>query len=164
MQRQHVKPELELYDMSMIDEAAYFIDQNLIGPPWVMNFVLGTPSQGGLPGTPENLMEMYRRVKERFGVGPDGAQINVTSCGPTQLPISTMAMAMGLNVRVGMEDNVWYGPGQPVRDNAQLVQRAVRIARELGLEPATPQEARKLLGITVAHDGIPAAAGTVDAS
>jgi 3-keto-5-aminohexanoate cleavage enzyme len=56
-----------------------------------------------------------------------------------------MAMAMGLNVRVGLEDNVYYHRGELVRDNAQLVARTVRIARELDLEPATPEEARRLL-------------------
>ena len=66
--------------------------------------------------------------------------------GPTQLPLTTIALAMGLNVRVGMEDNVLYRRGEPLRDNAQLVERAVRIARELDREPATPAQARELLG------------------
>src|SRR5262245_61665982 len=147
MNERGVKPELELYDMSMIDEAIYFIDHGLLSPPWVVNFVLDTPSQGGLPGRPENLVEMYRRVSERIGIGPDAAQINVTSCGDTQLPLTTMAMAMGLNVRVGMEDNVLFRPGELVSSNAQLVERTVRIARELNLEPATPDEAREFFAM-----------------
>lgn len=65
--------------------------------------------------------------------------------GHTQLPITAMAMAMGLNVRVGMEDNVYFRHGELVRDNAQLVARTVRIARELELAPATPGEARAIL-------------------
>lgn len=146
MNRQSVKPELEVYDMSMLDEVSYFVEEGLLRPPLVINFVLGTPSQGGLPATPENLVELYRRVKERFGLGEGGAEINVTSCGDRQLPVSTMAMAMGLNVRVGMEDNVFYRPEELVQSNAQLVERTVRIARELNLEPATPEEVRGLLG------------------
>ena len=67
--------------------------------------------------------------------------------GPTQLPITTMACAMGLNVRVGMEDNVFYRRGELLTSNAQLVERTVRIARELDRRPATPDEARELLGL-----------------
>jgi 3-keto-5-aminohexanoate cleavage enzyme len=67
--------------------------------------------------------------------------------GRTQVTITTMAMAMGLNARVGMEDNVYYRRGELVQENAQLVDREVRIARELNLEPATPDEARSALGL-----------------
>jgi 3-keto-5-aminohexanoate cleavage enzyme len=76
--------------------------------------------------------------------------VNVTSMGPTQLPITTMALALGLNVRVGMEDNVLYRRGEPLENNAQLVDRTVRIARELDRRPATPVEARARLGIGAA--------------
>jgi 3-keto-5-aminohexanoate cleavage enzyme len=67
--------------------------------------------------------------------------------GATQLPITTIGLAMGLNVRVGMEDNVVYRRGEPVAGNAQLVERTVRIARELERRPATPDEAREQFGI-----------------
>jgi 3-keto-5-aminohexanoate cleavage enzyme len=67
--------------------------------------------------------------------------------GPTQLPLTTVAMAMGLNVRVGMEDNVLYRRGEPLEDNAQLVARAVRIAAELDRPPATPAQARERLAL-----------------
>ena len=67
--------------------------------------------------------------------------------GPTQLPITTMACAMGLNVRVGMEDNVFYRRGELLTSNAQLVERTVRTAAELERRPATPDEARALLGL-----------------
>ena len=77
----------------------------------------------------------------------DDLRINVTSMGPTQLPMTTMAMAMGFNVRVGMEDNVLYRRGEPLRDNAQLVERAVRIAAELDRPVATPAQARELLAL-----------------
>ena len=66
--------------------------------------------------------------------------------GATQLPITTIAIAMGLNVRTGMEDNVLFRRGELLRDNAQLVERTVRIANELDRRPATPDEARELLG------------------
>jgi 3-keto-5-aminohexanoate cleavage enzyme len=67
--------------------------------------------------------------------------------GPAQLPLTTIALAMGLNIRVGMEDNVLYRRGEPLENNAQLVERAVRIAQELDRQPATPQQARELLGL-----------------
>ena len=67
--------------------------------------------------------------------------------GPTQLPLTTIGIAMGLNVRVGMEDNVLYRRGEPVDDNAQLVERTVRIANELDRRPATPDEARELFAL-----------------
>jgi 3-keto-5-aminohexanoate cleavage enzyme len=67
--------------------------------------------------------------------------------GPTQLPMTTIAVAMGLNIRVGMEDNVLFRRGEPLTDNAQLVARAVRIATELDRPVATPQQAREILGL-----------------
>jgi 3-keto-5-aminohexanoate cleavage enzyme len=77
--------------------------------------------------------------------------------GKTQLPITTIAAAMGLNIRVGMEDNVFYRRGELVKENAQLVERAVRICRELQREPASPDEARAMLGLRGrARGGLPA--------
>jgi 3-keto-5-aminohexanoate cleavage enzyme len=78
---------------------------------------------------------------------PPQAICNVSSMGRTQLPLTTMALAMGLNVRVGMEDNVYYRRGELVEHNARLVARTVRIARELEREPASPEEARTALGL-----------------
>jgi 3-keto-5-aminohexanoate cleavage enzyme len=140
MRRRGVKPELEVYNMGMIEEAEYLIGTGVLEPPYLVNYVLNTPTQGGLRGTPVNLVEMVRRL-------PAGALCNVSSMGRTQLPITTMAMAMGLNVRVGMEDNVYYRKGELVKENAQLVDRTVRIARELTLEPASPDDVRQLLGL-----------------
>lgn len=138
MRRRGVKPELEVYNIAMIEEAEHLISTGLIEPPYLMNFVLETPTQGGLRGTPQNLMEMVRRL-------PPDTLCNVCSMGPTQLPITTIALAMGHHVRVGMEDNVYYRRGVLVKENAQLVERTVRIARELQREPATPDEARNAL-------------------
>jgi len=76
---------------------------------------------------------------------PDGSSWQVVSIGKHQLPLSAMVLAMGGNIRVGMEDNVYYSHGVLAVSNAQLVERAVRIARELGREIATPDEAREML-------------------
>lgn len=138
MKRRGVVPELEVYNIAMLEEVEHLLAQNILTPPYVINFVLQTPTQGGLRGTPVNLVEMVRRL-------PPGAVCNVSSMGRTQLPITTIAAAMGLNIRVGMEDNVFYRKGELVRENAQLVERAVRICRELQREPASPDEARTML-------------------
>jgi 3-keto-5-aminohexanoate cleavage enzyme len=130
----------------MVEEAEYLIGTGLIEPPYVINYVLNTPTQGGSRGTPVNLIELWRRL-------PAGAVCNVSSMGRSQLPITTMALAMGLNVRVGMEDNVYYRYGQLVKENAELVERTVRIARELEREPASPDEAREVLGLRGRKNG-----------
>ncbi len=140
MRARGVKPELEAYNEAMLEEVEVLIRTGLLEPPYIVNCVLHTPTQGGLRGTPHNLMGMLDRM-------PPNTLVNVSSMGRTQLPITTMAMAMGLNVRVGMEDNVYYRRGEMVENNARLVERTVRIARELEREPATPDEARATLGL-----------------
>jgi 3-keto-5-aminohexanoate cleavage enzyme len=138
MRRRGVKPELEVYNIAMLEEVEHLIGTGQLEPPYLINFVLHTPTQGGQRGTPENLIEMVRRL-------PADAICNISSMGRSQLPITTIALAMGLNIRVGMEDNVYYRRGELLNDNAQLVERAVRIGRELQLEPASPAEARAAL-------------------
>lgn len=140
MRARGVKPELEAYNEAMLEEVEVLIQTGLLEPPYIVNCVLHTPTQGGLRGTPRNLMGMLDRM-------PPDTLVNVSSMGRTQLPITTMALAMGLNVRVGMEDNVYYRRGELVENNARLVARTVRIARELEREPATPDEARAMLGL-----------------
>jgi 3-keto-5-aminohexanoate cleavage enzyme len=136
-----VRPELEVYSAAMLEEVAHLISRGILEPPYVINLVFHTPTQGGTRGTPENLIDAVTRIR---ALGED-VRINVSSMGATQLPLTTMALAMGLNIRVGMEDNVFYRRGEPLDNNAQLVERAVRIARELDREPATPDQARELL-------------------
>jgi 3-keto-5-aminohexanoate cleavage enzyme len=152
IRRRGVKPELEIYSAAMIEEAARLLSLGVLEPPYAVNFVLHTPTQGGVRGTPRNLLDMWERLDE-LGVDAADLRVTVSSMGATQLPITTMAIAMGLNVRVGMEDNVLYRRGEPVRDNAQLVERTVRIAAELDRRPATPCEARELLGVRGRADG-----------
>jgi 3-keto-5-aminohexanoate cleavage enzyme len=138
-----VKPELEVYSAAMLEEVEHLLNLDLLQPPYVINLVFHTPTQGGTRGTPENLLDAVTRIRL---LGED-VRINVSAMGPTQLPLTTMAMAMGLNVRVGMEDNVLYRRGEPLQSNAQLVERAVRIARELDRPVATPEQAREQLGL-----------------
>jgi 3-keto-5-aminohexanoate cleavage enzyme len=142
----NVRPELEVYSAAMLEEVAHLLRLGVFEPPYVVNFVLHTPTQGGVRGTPYNLNDMVLRLRE-LPVSWEDLRINVSSMGPTQLPITTIALAMGFNIRVGMEDNVLYRRGEPLLNNAQLVERAVRIADELGRRPATPDEAREQLAL-----------------
>jgi 3-keto-5-aminohexanoate cleavage enzyme len=129
----------------MLEELAFLLEQDILGPPYVINAVLHTPTQGGERGTVQNLVNIVERIRD-LPVPEDDVRVNVSSMGATQLPITTVAMAIGCHARVGMEDNVLYRRGEPVENNAQLVERAVRIANELQRRPATPDEARQLLG------------------
>ena len=146
MRRRDVRPEFEVYNSAMLEEVAYLLSLDILEPPYVVNFVLHTPTQGGQRGTPQNLLDMVERSGD-LGVPRQELRLNVTSMGATQLPITTIALAMGLNIRVGMEDNVMWARGQLLRNNAQLVERAVRLAHELQREPATPAQAREMLSL-----------------
>ncbi len=146
MQARGVRPEFEVYSAVMMEELAHLLSLNILTPPYVVNFVLHTPTQGGSRGTPKNLLDMIERLKD-IPIPADQWRVNVSSMGRTQLPITTIGMAMGINVRVGMEDNVFYAYRQPLEENAELVERAVRLAHELQRPVATPAEARHILAL-----------------
>src|SRR5215212_3854824 len=156
-----VKPELEVYSVAMLEEVEHLLGLGILEPPYAINFVLHTPTQGGQRGTPRNLVDAVERLKD-LPVEPDDLRVTVTSMGATQLPLTTIGLAMGLNVRVGMEDNVFMRRGEPLQNNAQLVARTVRIAHQLDREPATPDEARQRLGLRGRDSGrLPATDQTV---
>jgi 3-keto-5-aminohexanoate cleavage enzyme len=146
MRARGVKPEFEVYNSAMLEEVAHLLSLEILEPPYAVNFVLHTPTQGGQRGTPQNLLDMVQRLRD-LPVSPDDLNVTISSMGATQLPMTTIGLAMGLNVRVGMEDNVYMRRGELVETNAQLVQRTVRIAEELGRRPATADEAREALGL-----------------
>jgi 3-keto-5-aminohexanoate cleavage enzyme len=108
--------------------------------PYYINLVMGMMYQGAVDATPKHLNSLIDFL-------PEGTIFNVTAVSAAQLPLTTLGMVLGGCIRVGMEDNIYYRKGEPVKSNAQLVARAVRIARELNKEPATPDEARKILGL-----------------
>jgi 3-keto-5-aminohexanoate cleavage enzyme len=147
-----VRPELEIYSSAMLEEVEHLLGLGILDPPFVLNFVLDTPTQGGQRGTPSNLIDMVTRA-QALSVPEEDLRINVSSMGRTQLPITTIGLAMGLNVRVGMEDNVFLRRGELVRNNAALVERTVRIAKELGREVATPAQSREILGLRPRNRG-----------
>jgi len=135
-----IKPEMEVYSHAMFREVENLIKKGLVEKPYYINLVLGMTYQGALDATPKYLNSLI----EFF---PEGAIFNVTAVGAAQLPLTTMSMILGGCIRVGMEDNTYYRKGELANNNAQLVARAVRIARELNKEPANPDEARKILGM-----------------
>jgi 3-keto-5-aminohexanoate cleavage enzyme len=140
MKAMKIKPEMECYSQSMYRDVHNLIKKDLIEPPYYINFVLGMMHQGAIEATPDTLVSMYQFL-------PQNAYFNTTATGAAQLPLTTMGMIMGGCARVGLEDNIYYRKGELVKSNAQLVERTVRIARELNLEPATPDEAREILGV-----------------
>ncbi len=138
MQEVGLKPEIEVFERGMIENAKALVKKGLVKAPLHVDFVLGVP--GACPGTPEDLMFMVNQL-------PEGWTWTVAGIGRSELPLAVMAIILGGHVRVGFEDNVYYGKGQLATSNAQLVERIVRIAKEMGREVATPDEARKILGI-----------------
>jgi len=140
MQELGVKPEMEVYSHAMFREVNNLIEKGLVDKPYYINLVLGMKYQGAVEATPKHLSSLLDFL-------PADAIFNVTAVGAAQLTLSTMGMILGGCIRVGMEDNIYYRKGKIVKDNAQFVERAVRIARELNKEPATPEEARQILGL-----------------
>jgi 3-keto-5-aminohexanoate cleavage enzyme len=139
MKEKGVKPEMEVYNFAMFREVDDIIKKGLVEPPYCINMVLGMRYQGACDATPKILSTMVDFL-------PADTVFNTTAVGPAQLPITTMSMLMGGCVRVGLEDNIYYRKGE-LASNEQLVERTVRIARELGKEPMSPAEAREFLGI-----------------
>jgi len=137
-----IKPEMEVYSHTMFREIENLIKKGLVEKPYYINLVLGMTYQGASDATPKYLNSLIE-------FSPEDAIFNVTAVGAAQLPLTTMSMILGGCIRVGMEDNIYYRKGEMAKSNSQLVARAVRIARELNKEPATPDEARKILGMKV---------------
>ena len=134
-----VKPEMEVYSHAMFRDVNDVIKKGLIDKPYYVNIVLGMRYQGACDATPKTLLSMIDFL-------PEDTIFNCTAVGSAQLPLTTMAMLLGGCVRVGLEDNIYYAKGE-LATNSQLVARTVRIATELGKEPATPDEARQILGL-----------------
>jgi 3-keto-5-aminohexanoate cleavage enzyme len=135
-----IKPEMEVYSHAMFREIENLINKGLVEKPYYINLVLGMMYQGAVEATPKYLNSLIDFI-------PEDTIVNVTAVGVAQLPLTTMGMVLGTCIRVGMEDNIYYRKGELVKNNAQFVARAVRIARELNKEPATPDEARRILGL-----------------
>lgn len=132
--------EFECYDTAHLYNLKYFLDQGLVKAPLFVQTVFGL--QGGTGAHPEDVLHMKRTADRLFG---DQYVWSVLGAGRNQLPIAAMAAAMGGNIRVGLEDSLWAAPGRLAESNAEQVRLARKIIEGLGLEVASPDEAREIL-------------------
>ena len=133
-----VKPEIEVFDMGMLNTAKYYLKKGILQGPAHFQLCLGAP--GGMEATTENLLYLVNHLPEdctwsTFGIGRGANEVMMA------------ALALGGNVRVGLEDNVYYNAGQKAESSAQFVERVGRIVKELGRSLATPDEANEILGL-----------------
>jgi 3-keto-5-aminohexanoate cleavage enzyme len=133
-----VKPEIEVFERGMINNALTLVKKGLIDEPLHFDFVMGVP--GAISGEIRDLLYLVESI-------PKGSTWTVAGIGRYELPLATAAILLGGHVRVGFEDNIYYRKGELAKSNAQLVERIVRLANELGRQVATPDEAREILGL-----------------
>ncbi|REC98965.1 3-keto-5-aminohexanoate cleavage protein [Ectopseudomonas oleovorans] len=138
----HTRFEIECYDIGHLYTAAHFLERGLLPRPLFIQSVFGL--RGGIGGHPEDLMQMRRTADRLFG---EDYLWSVLGAGRNQIPLATMGLAMGGNVRVGLEDSLWDGPGKLAASNADQVRRIRTVVEALGGRVASPDEARELLGL-----------------
>jgi uncharacterized protein (DUF849 family) len=135
------KPELEAYDAGMVNNVAFMIEAGYIKKPIYIQFVMGV--LGGISPSLENLLFLVDYARRQIG----DFIFSVCVAGRAQFPICTQSLLIGGNCRVGLEDNLYLERGVMAKSNAEQVTKMIRIAKEFGVEPATPDEARKILGL-----------------
>ena len=134
--------EFECYDIGHLYNLAYFLDRRLVSPPLFVQSVFGI--LGGIGPHPEDVQHMKRTADRLFG---DAYRWSVLGAGRNQMPIAAMAAAMGGNVRVGLEDSLWLGPGRLAESSAAQVRRVRQILEGLGIDVASPADAREILAL-----------------
>lgn len=142
MREEKVVPEMEIFDLSMVETCSKLADEGVLDRPMSYNFCLGKGTASNLSDTPRNLQYMVSLMEQdsHWGLNNDSMK---------DLHFLGLAIAMGASVvRVGFEDSFYYEEGKTAPTNAFLVQKLVELVRALGCEPATPEEAREILGIT----------------
>ena len=138
IQKHNILPELEIFDCGMCESIDKYVKMQLIPKKYHCNFVLGVP--GGMSGSIENLIYLKKLIDPK-------QTWTVSGIGKNQLSLCTHAIALGGHVRVGIEDNIYFKKGEYAKSNAQVVERITRIASELDRPIATPDQARKILGL-----------------
>jgi uncharacterized protein (DUF849 family) len=136
-----VKPEFEVYDVGMLNNIAFLLRNGTIRKPVYLQFVMGI--LGGIPATFQNLIFLLDTANRQIG----DFQFSVCAAGRHQIPLCTGSLLMGGHARVGLEDSLYVEKGVLARSSAEQVGKIIRIARELGIQPATPDEARGILGL-----------------
>lgn len=139
MKRLNIKPEIEVYDLGMLEYGVSLVKSGVLAEPAHFQFVLGT--KHGISGAPENLFHMKSKL-------PAGCTFAVAGVGRAQLQVAPLAIVSGGHVRVGFEDNLYFSKGVLAKSNAQLVQRIAELAKILQCEVASPQEARQILKLS----------------
>ncbi|MBS4534916.1 3-keto-5-aminohexanoate cleavage protein [Clostridium sp. D2Q-14] len=134
----NVKPEVEVFERGMINNTLILRKKGLVKDPIHFDFVMGVP--GAITGEIRDLLYLQESI-------PEDATWTVAGIGRHELPLATTAILLGGHVRVGFEDNIYIEKGVLAESNAQLVAKVARIAKELGREVATPDEARKILNL-----------------
>jgi 3-keto-5-aminohexanoate cleavage enzyme len=143
MKRLAIKPEIEVFDLSMLHNALALLERGVLQAPLHFNFVMGL--RGAMPARVEHLAHLV-------GFLPPGATWCVSGVAAAQLPMAVHAVLMGGHVRVGLEDNIYFRKGE-LADNPMLIERIVQIARTLGRETASPDEARRILSLPPLQEG-----------
>lgn len=143
MNENGAKPEFEAYDIGHLYNCAFLMQKGYIKPPIYLQFVTGI--LGGIQSTPYDLMALHTTADRLFGAG--NYKWSVIGAGRQQFPMCTMALFLGGNVRVGMEDNLYLAKGVKAKNNGELVNKMVGIMHQFDLEPASPAEAREMLGL-----------------
>ncbi len=133
-----VKPELECFDTGHTNSIWPLLDMGVLKPPMQFSFILGV--LGGIPTTVDALQLQSRQI-------PEGSTWEVIGIGRVQWRLVASALVLGGNIRVGLEDNFYLPSGQMAKSNGELVEKAAQLTRDVGREPATVEEARKMLGL-----------------
>jgi 3-keto-5-aminohexanoate cleavage enzyme len=142
MMERNIKPELEIYNPQQLNVVHNLIKQNLLKKPYWYSVIFSTYLGGlAVPGNLKNYINMIDNL-------PADSMFQTIGVGPNQFPMMTLSILTGGHVRVGMEDNLFHRRGELLKSNAQAVEKAVRLAEELGREVATPEQARRMLGIS----------------
>ena len=138
-----IKPEVEIYNNSDMDDVEYLIEKGVLSKPYYVGFVLGMHRVNNQASrySPKHLMHLVDLL-------PPDSMFSVVAIGKIQYQATTLSLLLGGNARVGFEDNIYISKGKLAESNAQLVAKIVRIAKEIGREIASPNEARELLGIS----------------
>jgi len=137
----NTKPEFEIYDVGMINNVAFAIQAGWIKEPVYLQFVLGI--LGGIPATAQNLVFLVETARKALG----DFEFSVCAAGKFQFNMGTQSFLLGGHARIGLEDNLYLSRGELAKSNAEQVEKIIRIAVELGLEPATSEEGRQILGL-----------------
>jgi uncharacterized protein (DUF849 family) len=137
----NTRPELEIWDIGQISAVKYMIDRGYVDTPVHLQFVMGALS--GMPATVSTLVFVFERTREVLG----NFSWSVAAVSRDQIPIGAATLAMGGHVRVGLEDSLYAGYGRLARSSAEQVERIVKIAAQMSIQPATPDDVRQMLGL-----------------